>query len=122
MRLAFSVGVFLTETGIYLHWFSVFLRALYWCASGLGDRFSLLVCFDALPFIRWWRSRVDVRQPEFMTRTKISIACVATLCDFDETQRFAFTNCRRDGVTIDSIFDEVVVGHRQLSVIRSTVV
>jgi hypothetical protein len=52
----------------------------------------------------------------------ICISGHASFCDLDESERFEFAYCRRDGGAVDAILHELVERDGQLAVVIAAVV
>ena len=113
----FSVPVSVTET-----WRFPALGFCFLLPHFAGYRFGLFECLDALPFMgRLCATTVEVGEPKLVWRAKLSISSDALFGDLEKAQCNAFTDGRTDGVSMDAVLYEIIVGDRQLAVIVPTV-
>jgi hypothetical protein len=61
-------------------------------------------------------------EPKQVRLAMFGITAVPALSDLDEAQRFGLAYCRRDGVVIDAIVDEVLLRDDQRSVVITPVI
>jgi hypothetical protein len=84
----------------------------------LRDCFRLLQRLDAAPVVRRLAVRVGlVRQPEEVRPSEALVAGAAALGHLDEAERFQLAHPGPDGMAVDAVLLELVVGHREATVV-----
>src|SRR5262249_52163993 len=119
-KIRFSVMVSDTETGAFSGTGFLFSSGAGF-SRGAGDGFGFLHRGDPLPLIRC-PSTTDgqIGQPIHARPAIFAVAGPAAY-DFEKTERLAFADARPDGVAMNAVLDELLIGDRELAVVLAAV-
>jgi hypothetical protein len=85
----------------------------------------LIEALDPSPIMsRWVRAAVAAvreRQKESIGLSEVGVSATTAIRDSDEAERLCFTHCRRNGVMMDAVFNEVLERDRQTAVVITAV-
>src|SRR5262249_50795783 len=108
------------ETAVFPDWGSVFGGGCFPCGAGVGC--GLFRRLDVLPFVR--RTCVTDRpigQSKSVWLVPATGTSPALLGDLDEAERDQLADGGRDRISVDSVFDKLIVCDDQLSVVLAAV-
>ena len=93
-----------------------------WCSRGLSESLRFFGSLDLLPIVGGLVFRVSIRKPEQVRLSPLRITCAPGLSYFYKAQRDHLSYCRTNGMAMNAIPFEIVVGYGQLSIVGAAVI